>query len=475
MQNLKLQDYTDTHLYISFSNLYLDEALKRLKLKEFKTYMSIIAMGKVIGPNLTKLFGSKKDFFRETNRLFPISEKTFLKHLKTIESLGLLTFSKGLCDLGFDISDAKNGGYTEIHISDLALLLNKLNSLEFKLYMALKRQTKGFQRKSYKASYGHLKVFTNIKSNTSISSGLESLKHFKLISSVTDVNTGKITYRMNHDPKEIFSIEVKNELHQVENEQVSHNAAVKNEPIKRDSTFLKKYSKKSSPKKEKFDQKARIYRKQNREKIFLFLDDHSKTKYFTEIEKWDFIDILENEVKVHGCFKGRKIKSTPDFYLSQDHPQFGRVIDKIIDRYFYRQELETRENESRKIYLKLFKAHFPEKVENLSDFKTNDLSKAKLDKLMRISPQPGFWNDHHLLKIVEQPNPDFDPNAEKKSKELFDSLLEEGIGEGGAEIEDQLDLLGEIAEEVERKYPVQSKTIELTERKSFDEFAEEFR
>jgi hypothetical protein len=94
----------------------------------------------------------------------------------------------------------------------------------------------------------------------------------------------------------------------------------------------------------------------------------------------------------------------------------GRNLDKILDRYFYKQKQEQCDNHAREIFLQVCEVYYPEKIVGLKDFKINEVSRHKLDKLIESSPELGFWSDNFVYAEYEVPNPSYDVANEKKAK-----------------------------------------------------------
>ena len=132
MQNLEKKKEVgelNPNFFIPLCHLYFDEALKTLKSNEFKTYMAILLVAKEIGPNTIRYYSRKKELFKQCSDYISVTEQTFLKHIKTCESMGLFEFERSnTLNIGFGIKDSKSYGFTEIQ---LATLIHSLDRARF--------------------------------------------------------------------------------------------------------------------------------------------------------------------------------------------------------------------------------------------------------------------------------------------------------------------------------------------------------
>lgn len=475
MKALNLQK-VQNDFFVPLCNLFYDEALKELKPSEFRTYITIVYVIKAIGPNTKTYFSSKKDLLKCISELINVSEKTFLKHLKTFESRGLLKIEGKAIDLGFDISDSKSGGYTPINILDLEYLILNLDNNELKLYLTIHRLTKGFNKKSSKLTYAQLKKWSGIKNKAIFIDTRNSLRDKNIIIALHDLESNTYQYKLKEFSNGfIFSTEDK-QPHQEEKEPLNKGETEEKEPyINKYIPKEKKYLKKSFNNSQNFENQKKLYLKQNRKKIFKFLNENIKTKYLDENEQNDLLEKLISEVQVHGGFKGEQIKTTPDFYLSQDHPQFGRTIDKIIERYFYRFEEERRANEGRELFLNLFKRFYPEVIGSVEDYATNDISKHKLDKLIISAPGVGYWSNDFIFREEHVENPEFSKDKQLEAQEYMNKLIQERVGDREISFEERIELVNELIPIVDKVYPVESEYIYSKRRLGFKEFCFEYK
>lgn len=491
MQNLTIQpekENLDSSFFVPISNLYFDEALKSLKANEFKTYMGVTATIKEIGPNTQLYFSNKKELFKKCSSFLDCSEKTFLIHLKTLHLKGILDLKENVFDIGYNIADSKSYGFTPIDIDLLKYLLETLSSNEFKLYMTIYRLLRGFNQKSSSYSYAQLKTWSGIKNKTTFNKARSALVNKKLIVALLNVQNGRHTFKLcefSPELKEDESIERTQEIktqrrtsedvlkHQKEDLQHrSHTAEDVLQPlIKKYNPFLNKYFKKSCSKQSPtYSKKAQLFEKENRKKILRFLSENLKTKDLSETQKHNLIEELVQDVKENGGFKGVKIKTTISFYLSQEHPQFGRNIDKIIDRYFYDKEQERRDNEGRGLFLKACSKYYPEEVQGLEDFEENDISRYKLDQLIKKTPGIGYFQDSFIFRKKEIKNPKFDTGIARKSQAYMDQLIAKETEGREVDFEERLTLVERFIPQVEKKYPQQDEIIIQRRKLTFEKF-----
>lgn len=460
------------------SNLYFDVALKELKSNEFKTYMSIIYVIKSIGPNTKVYFSLKKDLYENVSQVHKLTEKTFLKHLKTFLNKGLLEFNGKAINLGFNIEDSKNGGYTSFNILDLEALLTELDSNEIKLYFTIYRLLKGFNKKSSKYSYSQLKTWSGIKNKAIFISTRNSLQEKKLISTLMDIENNSFVFKLVDLKISYNEKREEKKPHQVEKEQHNKSHEVEKKPyIKKYIPQNKnKYFKKSIPNQEdskKFE--SYCFKEINEQKIFKFLDENIKTKHFSKKEKNLILEELYHDLKVNNGYKGVKIKSTADFYLAQEHPQYGRNIDKIIERLFYKKEQEHRDNKSRSMWINIFKKHYPEQIKGLDDYRENDISKLKLDKLVKKSPGVGYWDESFLYVEEKEVNPDFNKSVQNKANEYMDELIKKEVGSKEIGFDERLALIENFIPLIDEKYPPVNEFLTQKRKLKFEEFCRSYK
>lgn len=473
MEALNIRNIQD-NFFIPLSNLYFDESLKELKSSEFKTYITILYIAKSIGPNTKNYFSNKKNLYIEATRLIQVSEKTFLKHLKTFESRGLISIEGIKIDFHFDIADSKISGYTSINILDLEYLILNLDNNELKLYLTIHRLLKGFNKKISKITYSQFKRWSGIKNKSIFISTRDSLVEKGFITALYDTNSNSYSFRVNDINNGYKFKKEDKKPHQVEKEPKNDSKTEEKKPyINKYIPNKNKYFKKSFNT-EKYEETKITYKTLNEEKIFRFLDENLKTKYLTASEKQDTYKELIKNVEQHGDFKGKKITSTPDYYLSLENEKYGRVVDKIIDRLFSLKEGNTRLDENRKLYFGLFELYYPEMIKNLSDYTVNDLSKHKLDLLIKESPSVGYWNDAYIFEEIETKNPEWNDNYAVESQEYMNNLIYERVGDKVLSLEQRLDIINELIPFLESKYPTQDEIIFKREKLTFEEFKKRF-
>lgn len=475
MNALNLQNVKND-FYVPLCNLYYDEALKELKPAEFKTYITILYVIKAIGPNTKTYFSSKKDLHKNVLELIKVSEKTFLKHLKTFESRGLLNIEGKAIDLGFNVLDSKNGGYTPINILDLEYLILNLDNNELKLYLTIYRLTKGFNKKSSKLTYAQLKKWSGIKNKAIFIDTRNGLRDKNIIIALHDLETNTYQYKLKEFSNGfIFSTEDK-KLHHVEKEHSkAEQTEEKKQYINKYIPKENKYLKKSLGNSQSFEKQKKFYQVQNKKKIFKFLNENIKTKYLSNEEKEKLFSDLLLELKTNGDFNGKEVKTTPDFYLSQEHPKYGRTIDKIIERYYYRFEEEKRANEGRALFFNFFKRFYPEEIIGLDDYPHNDISKHKFDLLIKSSPGAGYWSDDFIFIEEQVSNPEFSEKYVEESQAYMNKLMSKRVGGKEISFDERLELIAELIPEVEEIYPAISE-FEYTSRKlPFSEFRQRYK
>jgi hypothetical protein len=462
------------NFFVPLNNLYFDESLKSLKANEFKSYMALTYVVKKIGPNTKLYYSSKKQLFEKAGELIDTSYQTFLKHLKMFESIGLIDFenSKTL-NIGYDISDSKSYGFTSIDIEDLKYLIINLDQNELKLYMAIFRILKGFNQKSGTYSYKQLKTWSGLKNKSIFIGARKSLVEKKLITTLLDLDRNTFTFKLSEINLINTSQEVEKEPRHTDLKPTKATFDTDLKPhIKKYIPFQKKYIKKSLTKNvnSNYQKQAIEYEKHNRNKIFLLISENLKTKHLEDSLKWSLIEKLILDVKVNGGFKGIKIKSTPDYYLIQESSQFGKNLDKILDRYFYQEEQEQRDNHAREIFLQVCEAYYPEKIVSLKDFKINEVSRHKLDKLIKSSPALGFWSDNFVYTEYELPNPSYDAAKEKKAKEYMNQLVLENSRDAEVDLEERMELISKFMPKVQERYKAQEELIFVKSKLSFLDF-----
>jgi hypothetical protein len=472
MNALNLQNVKND-FFIPISNLYYDEALKALKATEFKTYISIVYLIKSIGPNTQKYFSTKKDLLKEINSLNSITEKTFLKHLKTFENLGLLKIEGKSFDIGFNITDSKSGGFTSIDILDLEYLILNLDNNELKLYMAIYRLIKGFNKKSSRLTYSLMKKWSAIKNKAIFIAARDGLKNKGLISALLDLNTNSYQYKLREFSNGFVFKTVEKEPRHVGKKQQDGSKTVEKKPhINNIIPKRNKYLKKSISSKENTEQKQSKFIQKNTEKIFKFFDENSKTSHLGQEEKHKLLEALIQNLEEYKGFNGENIKTSADYYLTLEHDRYGRILDKILDRYYFQLEEKAREDKSRKLYFSLFQKHYPEQIKGLKDYESNDLSRYKLDELIKKSPGVGEWNESFLNITEMAPNPNFKKINEVKAQQYMEKLLKQKTSKKEIGIDERLDLIESLLPIVNEKYPVESEYLVIERKKTFKEFIE---
>lgn len=472
MNAINLQNVKND-FFIPISNLYYDEALKTLKASEFKTYISIIYIVKSIGPNTQQYFSSKKDLLKEINSLTRITEKTFLKHLKTFESLGLLKMEGKSFDIGFNISDSKSGGYTSIDILDLEYLILNLDNNELKLYLTIHRLLKGFNRKSSRLTYSLLKKWSAIKNKAIFIATRDSLKDKGLIAALLDLETNSYQYKLREFSNGFVFKTVEKEPRHVEKKpQISSKTVEKKPYINNIIPKRNKYLKKSINSKESSQSKQSVFKIKNTEKIFKFFNENSKTSHLDAEAKNKLLEALIQNIKSYQGFNGEIVKTKPDHYLTLEHDKYGRILDKILDRYYFQLEEKAREEESRKLYFSLFQKYYPEEIKGLEDYESNDFSRYKLDELIKKSPSVGYWNEAFMKVKEEISNKRYNKENEIKAQAYMENLIQQRVNGKSISLDERLDLLEEFLPIVEQMYPVESEYLVCERKKTFNEFIE---
>jgi hypothetical protein len=163
-----------------------------------------------------------------------------------------------------------------------------------------------------------------------------------------------------------------------------------------------------------------------------------------------------------------------DFYLAQEYTKLGRVVDKIIDRYFHRIKQEDRDNRAREEFLSRLKIFYPDQINGLQDFTTNDIAKFKLDRLIQKSPGAYFWQESHVFEEEQEVNPEYDENLAKKASHYMEELITERIGGEDISLEIRFELIEEFIPMVNEKYPPQEEVIFSRKRRPFEEFCQLF-
>ena len=157
------------------SNHHFDEGLKKLKANEFRTYIGLIYLIKLSGPNSRICTSTKKGLFSQISKIFSISKKTFLNHLRVFEKKELITVKGRVFDIGFDIEYAKKKGFTPLNVDALKYMMENLDHNELKLYLTFLRLLKGFNRVSATITYAQLKSWSAIKNKAIFISTRNSL------------------------------------------------------------------------------------------------------------------------------------------------------------------------------------------------------------------------------------------------------------------------------------------------------------
>ena len=490
---MKAQKLTD-NFFVPLNNLYLDEALKTLKANEFKTYMAVTYAVKKIGPNTKEYYSLKKELFTTIGEMANISYQTFLKHLKTFESIGLIGFSNSITlDIGYDIAESKSYGFTSIDIQDLKLLLTSLDQNEFKLYIALYRVLKGFNQTTARYTYAQLKTWSGIKNKAVFISARNSLVKKGLISALMDVGSGRFSFTLKEldldsslldqkiDANSLVSekkrgADTEKKLRYTDLKPLKRGADTDLKPlINRSSTFSNKSNKKSYlSSKQQYREKAQKFEIENQKKIFLFLSENLKTKDLNDSEKLNLIDALILEVQESGGVNGSKITSTLTYYLSQEHHQFGRTVDKIIDRYFAKIDQQKRDEEGRRRFYQVLKDCFPETAKGLEDFKSNDISKHKLDKIIRQSPGMGYYTEEFLTADETIKNSKYDKNAAQDSINYLDALIKNEVKNREISLDERLDLIERFLPEANLKFPIENEYIVQKAKLNYEQFCQKF-
>lgn len=395
MQNLRKEDLNE-NFFVPLCNLYFDVALKELKANEFKTYMGITAVIKGIGPNTQLYFSNKKELFQKCSNLLNVSVQTFLKHLRTFEEKGLISNKqRNVTDICYNIKDSKQVGFTQINIKNLELSLEKLDQNEFKLYMTLVRVLKGFRKTQCRYTYAQLKTWSGIKNKAAFISARRSLVKKGLIKALEDVNSSSYAFRLNESFFEKCNLKPQN----TDLKPTKREAHTDLKPhIKKYNSSLKKNNKKSSElsSKKSQDAKAKRFQAANRKKIFLFLSEYYCTHYLSDSEKNELINELILNVEKHGAVSREDVKCSPDFYLTLENEEQGRVVEKIFERMTHQKEQENGKNELRSCYFQALSTYFPEEVLGLDDYTVNDISRIKLDKLIEKSPNLYYFQEDYL-------------------------------------------------------------------------------
>lgn len=110
-------------------------------------------------------------------------------------------------------------------------------------------------------------------------------------------------------------------------------------------------------------------------------------------------------------------------------------------------------------------------MRGLGDFKANDISKFKLDKLIQTCPPIGYFSNDFVFEKLEIRNPEFDENQIARSRNYMNSLILEVTKGEDISIETRLELVSKFLPDVDKKFPAQDEFIFVEEKRTFKEFS----
>ena len=273
------------------------------------------------------------------------------------------------------------------------------------------------------------------------------------------------------------AVKVKTNLSLIEVEKKPHQVEKKPHQVEK-KPLIKNLHKKNFIKKSSYGKniKSKIllqYKKENKKKIFKFLNENEKTKDLCRDGQKKLLKKLETDIKNNGGFKGVKLTSTVDHYLSQEHYLYGRTIDKIIERYYYSIEEIERDNAARNEYLEKFKKYYPDKIKNILDYSINKTSMSKLEQLISKSPSIYYWSDRFIYHASQIKNPKFNKLTFKKAKRHMDKLIFQKTKGKKLSIEKQGELIKNFLPIVEKKYSIELEFIHKRNQLPFSDFCKE--